>query len=642
MAVRFAVLLLFAAMAWAQRCDPPAPLDDFWRNRLLLDGRVYEKSAIREKYRARFEADPSLENQYLYARSLVGFDTKEALRVYAEILAKDSDNPWVHYSQLEIYRSPAFRDRAKLRASFDVVTRACPAWVEPYRYLGDLGDDSPAARLRTLLDKSTDQRELRLYPTVWAAEFRLKAAGEKERVNEDLNRLRGTEGTQATIAAGAKLIGDEPLAKEMTPPHPFDIFEAERAWREAHPYPKSGDPPEKKQEYAHAALDASAEWIAKAPLRIGGYSQRLSALEMLDAPRDEIANAAEEVIRVARADDRAGGATYIANIAREYVTRGILLDHVPALIVEVLKTFDDPEDVFEVDLAPNHERTVEARMRNASWHVASLVTLSQYYEKVGQIGKARSVLVPVPSFLAGLQVPEGTRDENLGHNILSWHAMAYRDYWDRMAKIDERVNRKEEALNDYREELIHWDYVRDKLLAEQRRLWKELGRSDEAWQAWVDAIPRPAWRQPGPPPAEFGAVHRALPKTALKDLDGNEWPVERFAKTTIAVVWATWCTPCRSELPHFAKLAERLKDRTDVQVISFDTDDNPETAKQFMQENGYRFPALAAKNFAEELMPYFSIPRTWIIRNGEIVEEAHGFAGDGDGWVERVAARVKD
>lgn len=57
---------------------------------------------------------------------------------------------------------------------------------------------------------------------------------------------------------------------------------------------------------------------------------------------------------------------------------------------------------------------------------------------------------------------------------------------------------------------------------------------------------------------------------------------------------------------------------------------------------GYAFPALVAKNFAEDLMPYFSIPRTWIIRNGEIAEEAGGFAGDGDAWVERVAARVKD
>jgi len=40
-------------------------------------------------------------------------------------------------------------------------------------------------------------------------------------------------------------------------------------------------------------------------------------------------------------------------------------------------------------------------------------------------------------------------------------------------------------------------------------------------------------------------------------------------------------------------------------------------------------------------MPYLSIPRTWIIRDGAIVEETEGFGGDGDRWVERVAGQVK-
>ena len=78
-----------------------------------------------------------------------------------------------------------------------------------------------------------------------------------------------------------------------------------------------------------------------------------------------------------------------------------------------------------------------------------------------------------------------------------------------------------------------------------------------------------------------------------------------------------------------------------MQVVSFDTDENPETAKQFMEKNGYNFPVLSAKNFAEDLMPYLSIPRTWIIRNGVIVREAEGFEGDGEQWVERVVAAAK-
>jgi hypothetical protein len=153
--MRTFALFLMTAAAWGQRCEPPprvaelvrgladdtgvrqkrlgelaeANPDEFSLQRLFLEGPVYEKRTIRERYRARFEAQGSVENRFLYARSLVGFDTKEALRLYGEILAKDPENPWVHYSQLEIFRSDAFRDRAKLRASFDAVTRACPAWV---------------------------------------------------------------------------------------------------------------------------------------------------------------------------------------------------------------------------------------------------------------------------------------------------------------------------------------------------------------------------------------------------------------------------------------------------------------------------------------------------------------------------------
>ncbi len=670
MAIRFCALLLFSTLAWGERCDPPARIvqflgtlpedsherhkaigealesspDDFWLNRLFLDGSVYERSAIREKYLAKFDQNRSLDNEYLYGRSLVGFDTKQALRIYAEILAKDPDNPWVHNSQLQIYNSPAFRDRAKLRASFDAVTRACPGWIEPYRYLTALDDDAlaqPAERLRAMLEASKDPRELRLYSALWAAEFRLKRAGEKESVAADLKRLRGIDGTRATVAAGARLIGDDALAKEMTPPRPFDIFAATHAWQQAHPHPKPEDPPEKKRAFAEAELEVSATWIAKAPERIAGYSSRFHALETLEAPVEQIGKAGDDVVRIAGTDERAGRGTFIATVAQSYVSRGILLDRVPGLIAEALKMFDDPEAVIEIDLAPSHERTLAARMNLAMWHVSALVTLSEYYEKVGQMGKARSVLAPVPAYLAGFPAPEGVPAVGDGHNLLSFHALANYGYWKRVGEIDERDKKDEDALRDYRQALLVWDGERDDLLGRQRRLWKNLGRSDEAWQAWVDAIPRPAWREGKPAPAGFAAVHRPLPRAALKDLDGKEWPADRLAKTTVAIVWATWCQPCRGELPYLEKLAERLKGRGDVQVVSFDTDDNPETAKRFVAKYGYTFPVLSAKNFAEDLMPYFSIPRTWIIRDGVIVEEAEGFGGDGDEWVERLAAQLK-
>jgi thiol-disulfide isomerase/thioredoxin len=669
---RACLVLFVSTVAWAARCDPPAQIaefvrtfpesgdkrraaieerlksdpDDFWLNRLFLDGSVYERRPIREKYEPRFQEHPGLDSQYLYGRSLVGFNTKEALRVYSAILEKDPEYPWVHYSQLEIYRAEAFRDRAKLRASFDALTRVCPAWIEPYRYLTAMEDDAiaeRAERLRALLEKSTDPRELKLYSTLWSAEFRVRAKeqdAERQRVAADLSRLRQFDGVQAVIANGARLIGDDALAKETTPPRPPDVQSAYEAWQESHSRPKNADPPEKKRAYAEAQLEASEKWIAMEPDRVLGYSERFVALNTLDAPAEEIAKAGDDVARVGRARG-IGGDTFIERVAQTYVERGILLDRVPALVDEMLTSFDDPEAVIEIDLAPDSEMTQRNRMDLVRWHVSAITTLSESYEKLGQMDKSRSVIASIPAYLATKAVPQNTRDVNGGHNLLLFHALAHYSYWMRLATLDEHENKKDDALKDYRQALLAWDRQRDDLLAKQRRLWKDLGRSDEDWQAWVDSIPRPSWQEErktiGP---EFAPVHRVLPRVTLKDLGGNEWPADRFMqKTTIAVVWATWCGPCVEELPYVAKLAERLKDRDDVQVISFNADENAGLVGPFIEKHGYKFPVLLAKNFTEDSMPYFAIPRTWIIRNGEIVEESVGFYEKG--WVDQMAARVK-
>jgi hypothetical protein len=51
---------------------------------------------------------------------------------------------------------------------------------------------------------------------------------------------------------------------------------------------------------------------------------------------------------------------------------------------------------------------------------------------------------------------------------------------------------------------------------------------------------------------------------------------------------------------------------------------------------------LEAKQYAEDLMPLMSIPRTWIIKNGVIAEEYRGFGDDGDKWVEQMLSQLKE
>ncbi len=107
------------------------------------------------------------------------------------------------------------------------------------------------------------------------------------------------------------------------------------------------------------------------------------------------------------------------------------------------------------------------------------------------------------------------------------------------------------------------------------------------------------------------------------------------------MVWATWCVPCVQELPYFAKLAEKLKDRADVQAVSFNTDQNIGAVEAFLKENKYAFPVLLAQRFADDFMPVFSIPQTWIIRDGTLTAERAGFGGDREKWQETVMAQVK-
>ena len=71
----------------------------------------------------------------------------------------------------------------------------------------------------------------------------------------------------------------------------------ERQWERDHPYPKPGDPPEKMRAYGEAKLEMSARLIVIAPDRVEGYYQRFWALQILNAPNDQIAKGGDELIR---------------------------------------------------------------------------------------------------------------------------------------------------------------------------------------------------------------------------------------------------------------------------------------------------------------------------------------------------------
>ncbi len=95
-------------------------------------------------------------------------------------------------------------------------------------------------------------------------------------------------------------------------------------------------------------------------------------------------------------------------------------------------------------------------------------------------------------------------------------------------------------------------------------------------------------------------------------------------------------------MPHLQKLYDRVKDRKDIQIVTFNVDDNVGAIAPFMKENKYTFPVVPAQFLMRELVPSLGIPLNWFVDSGGIVRlERVGFGGDGDKWVEDMLAALE-
>ena len=95
---------------------------------------------------------------------------------------------------------------------------------------------------------------------------------------------------------------------------------------------------------------------------------------------------------------------------------------------------------------------------------------------------------------------------------------------------------------------------------------------------------------PAAAPADPGAVlHRRRPDFTLPDLEGRRrTPREWDGKVLVVNFWATWCTPCREEIPLLMELERR---RPEVRVIGVSLD-TADAVRAFAKELGIGYPLL--------------------------------------------------
>lgn len=109
------------------------------------------------------------------------------------------------------------------------------------------------------------------------------------------------------------------------------------------------------------------------------------------------------------------------------------------------------------------------------------------------------------------------------------------------------------------------------------------------------------------------------PDFTVLDMAGNEVNLsDYFGKPIILNFWATWCGPCKSELPAFNNMYEKYKNDVHFLFINL-TDGSRETidgVTQFMEDEGYTFPVYFDTTM-EAATKYgaYSIPTTFLIDN---------------------------
>lgn len=119
---------------------------------------------------------------------------------------------------------------------------------------------------------------------------------------------------------------------------------------------------------------------------------------------------------------------------------------------------------------------------------------------------------------------------------------------------------------------------------------------------------------------------KPAPAFSLTDLDGKEHTLKSLkGKVLLLDFWATWCPPCRRELPHVQKLHEELASQGLV-VLGVNSEKDEAKLKKSLKENKITFPVLRdTERAASEAYKVTAIPRVIIIdRNGTVKADFTG------------------
>ena len=116
----------------------------------------------------------------------------------------------------------------------------------------------------------------------------------------------------------------------------------------------------------------------------------------------------------------------------------------------------------------------------------------------------------------------------------------------------------------------------------------------------------------------------------VKDLDGKQVELASFkGKVLLLNFWATWCGPCKAEIPGFVELQQKYRDQG-LTVIGYSVDDEAPKARAFADEYKINYPVLLGEgreDIQDAYGPIWGIPASFLIsKDGKVCKKHLGIA----------------
>ncbi len=125
------------------------------------------------------------------------------------------------------------------------------------------------------------------------------------------------------------------------------------------------------------------------------------------------------------------------------------------------------------------------------------------------------------------------------------------------------------------------------------------------------------------------AQHPLAPEFSLPELTGQTLHLSAYrGKVVLLDFWATWCDPCKDEIPHFVDLQSKYGDQG-LQIIGISMDDGPAPVREFSERFHINYPvAMGDARTGELYGGVLGLPLAFLIGRDGRIEAKHMGATD--------------